>query len=315
MKFQLDFDIPALEKKIEHPSNIFLIGSCFAENITTYLQDLRYHVLSNPHGILYNTRSISNSILRIINKQVYTPADLIERDGLYHCFDFHSSFSGTDQALVLERMNKSMEQAYRFLEIAEYVIITLGTSYVYKHIERDIYVGNNHKMPSANFNKELLSATDNEACLLEIINAIRSINPAVQFIFTISPVRHIRDGLVENNLAKANLISAVHALGNEAYYFPAYELVMDVLRDYRFFKKDMVHPTDVAVEFVSQVFATKCLSSKDEVLRKQLTRLNNNLSHRPIHKESKSYKEFVLSIKKQVEELNKHYPFLNLELP
>ncbi len=313
MKFQLDFDIPALEKKIEHPSNIFLIGSCFAENITTYLHDLKYNVLSNPHGILYNAQSISNSILRIIRKHTYTPLDLVERDGLFHCFDFHSSFSGMDQALVLDNMNRSIEDAYLFLETAEYVIITLGTSFAYKHLERDLYVGNNHKMPAANFRKELLDATSNERCLSEIIHAVKSINPSVKFIFTVSPVRHIRDGLVENSLSKANLLSAVHELKEDGYYFPAYELVVDVLRDYRFFKRDLVHPSKQAVEFVWEAFVSNCLSSKDEILRKKIIQLNNNLAHRPLHKESNSYKEFVISIKLQEEELKKQYPYLKLD--
>jgi len=311
MKFQLDFDFPALEKKIAQPATIFLIGSCFAESITKYLQTIKHQILSNPHGILYNTQSIYRSLLRIVNRQEYTSADLFERDGLHHSFDFHSSFSGTNQAVVLDKMNRSINEAYHFLRTTDYVIITLGTSFVYKHLAQQKYVGNNHKMPAAHFSKQLLSVADNAQCLSELTKAIKSINPTVQFIFTVSPVRHIRDGLIENNVSKANLISAVHSLKEEGYYFPAYELVTDVLRDYRFFKKDMVHPSEQAIDYVWKVFSYKCLSIKDAELRQKILQLNNNLSHRPLHAEGESYKTFLKTMRQQLEQLKNEYPNLD----
>jgi hypothetical protein len=313
MKFRLDIECSALDKKIEHPSSIYLMGSCFAENIAHYLKGLKYNVLSNPHGILYNAKSLANSIERVINKQPYTAQDLIERDGLYHSFDFHSSFSGADKEAVLDMMNTSIQDAHNFLSNTEYVIITLGTSFVYKHIERAVYVGNNHKFPAAHFTKELLTTQDNVTCLQQIINQIRTINPTVQFIFSVSPVRHIRDGVMENNMSKAHLISAVHLLKKEGYYFPAYEIVIDVLRDYRFYKSDLVHPSNDAITVVADIFSENCLSEKDALLRKRISQLNKNLAHRPLHPESQSYKAFEILIQQQKEELKSDYPNINFD--
>ena len=328
MDFHLAFTPKPFATKINHQQKMLLVGSCFTENMGTKLKQHKFSVLENPNGILFNPISITKAISSYINNKQYTAADLFYQNESWNSWEHHSRFSYPDKEQCLSAINQSQQQANTFLKDADWVMITLGSAFAYAlHFaeglanensvgqEGDI-VANCHKVPTDKFNKKLLSLQEIIVALQRMMNGLTSFNPAIKIIFTISPVRHLRDGFVENNRSKATLIQAVHQLVEErenAFYFPAYELIIDDLRDYRFYAEDMVHPNYAATNYVWEKFVPTCIDEPTQKLMKEINVINAAKSHKPFNPASAQHKKFLQLNVEKVNELSKLYPYINFE--
>ncbi|HEX6333832.1 MAG TPA: GSCFA domain-containing protein, partial [Flavisolibacter sp.] len=249
MKFHLQFDIPRLDQPLTHRHRMILTGSCFTENIGEKLRRYKFHVTENPHGILFNPVSVAEGLTDVIENRQYTAADLFYLNEGWHSWKHHSRFSGLTPNEALEKINTSISNTHEFLRQADYLMITLGSAWVYTFTGEATnavpgnVAANNHKAPASWFSRRLLAIEEVLRVLDNLIHRLFHFNHKLQIIFTISPVRHIREGVVANNRSKAVLIHAVHHLVDKferLHYFPAYELVIDDLRDYRFYAEDLV---------------------------------------------------------------------------
>ncbi|MEO8961407.1 MAG: GSCFA domain-containing protein [Ginsengibacter sp.] len=317
MDFILPFQLPPYPFKISYADKILLVGSCFSEEIGNKMSELKFNILQNPNGILYDPISISEALTSYIDNKPITDNDLFELNGLWHSWKHHSAFSGVKKDEVLSKINQSQSSAHRFLANANLLIITLGTSYQYQLKQNNQPVANCHKAPSSIFRKKLLAIEEITFSLLQVLHKLKIFNPHVKIIFTISPVKHVKDGIIENNRSKSRLIEAVHNHINEknnCFYFPSYELVTDVLRDYRFYKSDLVHPNDIAIHFVFEKF---CNSLLDEASKKALEQIKNIMSavnHRPFLKESDAHKKFIQAQLLSIQKMEKEYPFVDFSI-
>ena len=258
MEFFLPFNIKNFPFRISYSDKILFIGSCFSEEIGNKMCELKFDILQNPNGILYDPISITDALFSYIDAKPFDEANLFELNGLWHSWKHHSVYSGVSKNEVLQNINHAKKQAYQFLEEANILIVTFGTAFNYQLKNNFENVANCHKAPADLFIKTLLPVEEIKAAMLSAITALELFNPKLKIILTVSPVKHVKDGLVENNRSKARLIEAAHVVCDEkdnAFYFPSYELVNDVLRDYRFYKKDLVHPNETAIDFVFEKFA------------------------------------------------------------
>jgi hypothetical protein len=298
MKLILPFDPPLLPETISYRHRIMCMGSCFAEEIGSLMMHHRYSININPFGILFNSISIAKAIQYGIQDKTISADDLVEDHGLWHSLLHHGSFSGKDKELVLSRINGSVKSLHAELKNIDWLIITLGSSWVYRYKRTGDIVANCHKIPASEFSKELLDTNVQVKTLKETFSSLRNINPGLRILLTVSPVRYVRDGLVENNLSKAQLISTVHSLAKElssCYYFPAFELVTDVLRDYRFFKEDMVHPNSQAISFIWEYFKTSCLEKNERKIFEAAEALLNLEKHRILNDDLKAEHELRIT--------------------
>jgi hypothetical protein len=326
MEFQIPINIPKPGKQITYQDKILLTGSCFTEHIGNTLEELKFSVMQNPNGILFDPISVCNSLVSYIQNKQYTEDDLFELNEVWHSWQHHSRFSNINKKKALHIINESQQRAHKFLKEADWIIITLGSSFSYMLTElaplftkergSGAEVANCHRAPAQWFNKHLLkidqiiSALDN--CYHQLIN----FNPELNIIFTVSPVRHIRDGVIDNNRSKARLIEAVHCIINKfdrLYYFPAYELVIDVLRDYRFYDIDMVHPNYMATEFVLEKFAETYIDDESQQLMQDVKKIIIARKHKAFQPETKAHQQFLLSHFEKTKMLQEKYSFLNLK--
>jgi hypothetical protein len=312
--FRLELDIKPFEEKINLRHSILLSGSCFTEHIEQKLQQYKFNVLDNPHGILFNPISITDSITDCISNKVYTEKDLFNFNELWTSWNHHSRFSHPIQEEALRLMNESREKAHNFLFEADWMLITLGSAFVYQ-LQNGEVVANCHKVPTDKFLKRLLSVEEVLTALDNLVHRLFLINPKLKIIFTISPVRHLRDGFVENNRSKAVLIQSVHHLVNKfskLFYFPAYELVIDDLRDYRYYAEDMVHPNYMATAYVWEKFQECCIDLESLEIMKEINKLNAAKSHKPFHPSSAKHQQFLQSHLEKTKSLQTAYPFIDL---
>jgi hypothetical protein len=273
MNFRTEIRIPASSIKIEHNHTILTIGSCFAENIAEKFKYFLFNVFENPFGVLYNPVSVYNAIKSAVEPKTFTEADLFLDNDEWHSFYHHSDFSSRDSAECLNRINTRNREVKNYLANCSWVIISMGTSFVYRHKEKNIIVSNCHKIPAAQFERILLAPEESEKILMQLTSLLKSVNPDIGIIFTVSPVRHIKDGFAENQLSKSSLIVALHNIlskTNNTFYFPAYEIMMDDLRDYRFYDNDLLHPSRMAVEYIWNKFSEcwfsdECISTIKEI--------------------------------------------------
>ncbi len=315
MRLQLPINIPSLPKPITYTDKLLLIGSCFTEHIAGRLGAHKFQTLQNPHGILFNPLSVADSLASYAKGLLYTEDDLFYLNELWGSWAHHTRFSHIDKSAALQGINESQEQASRFIREADWVIITVGSAFQYFLKEGNGPVANNHRAPAAWFDKRLLEIPDIIRALTEALSTISTINPKAQFLFTISPVRHIRDGVVDNNRSKARLIEAVHHICQtvaHCYYFPAYELVIDVLRDYRFYDIDMVHPNYAATESVWDAFMQSCIASEALPVMEQVKELVTAKNHRPRFPETEAHQKFLKAYAEKAAALAAAYPYLNL---
>ena len=316
MDFQLPISIPPLEKPIGYRDKILLVGSCFTEHIGDYLKDLKFDILQNPNGIIFDPQTVATSLVSYIQKKHYIGDDLFYLNELWQSWQHHGVYTHIDQQACLDQINASQNKAHAFLKEASWLIITLGTSFSYRLADNNHPVANCHRAPSPWFTKHLMTIEETCAALDNCIFQLFQFNQKLQIVFTVSPVRHIRDGIVENNRSKARLLEAVHHLVNKfdrLHYFPAYELIIDVLRDYRFYDIDLVHPNYQATDFVLEKFAEYGIEESSKILMQEMKKIGIARRHKPMHPETKAHRNFMESHYEKVRLLKIKYPFLNLE--
>ena len=315
MHFHLSFDPPSLEPKLKWGESVLLIGSCFTEHMNRFLQATKFSCCSNPNGTLFNPISMFNALVKYADNQHVEFSALTEHNGLWSNWQFHSSFSDPDPKVTLQKINASITAAHRFLEKADWVILTLGSGWVYE-VDHNEIVANCHKHPADRFTKRLLHPEEVSHAFQVCYDRLKQFNPRLKFIVTISPVRHKRDGLIENNRGKSVLFLAVDQMIQlpDVHYFPAFELVVDDLRDYRFFTEDLVHPNEQAAQYVWDKFLIAAIDGETREGMERIGQLNTALQHRPLHPESVEHKQFKQRHLIMVHELSKRYPGLDFSL-
>lgn len=297
--------------QIDYQSKLLLLGSCFAENIGDKLEYFKFKNKVNPFGILFHPVALENVITRSINEEHYEEQELFELNEQWHCFDAHSILSAPTKAEVISNLNDAIRETKEYINTATHVVITLGTSWVYRYVATGNIVANCHKVPQKKFGKELLSIDEIVQSLEAIIALVRSINNAVTFIFTVSPVRHIKDGITQNSRSKSHLISAVHEVinnRNDIYYFPSYEFLMDELRDYRFFKEDMIHPSQTAIDYVWNAFSRTWVDEKASKVMLKVEEIQKGMQHKTFNPESKQHQVFLKQLELKKNQLTKNIP-------
>ena len=316
MKFMLDIKINDPEVKIDYRDSIMLVGSCFTEHIGDSLADLKFRVLQNPNGIVFDPSTVASSVTGYIENKQFSENDLIELNELWQSWQHHSRYSGTSKDEVLQTINQSQQRAHEFLKTAKWLIITLGTSFSYRLSENGNPVANCHRAPASWFNKHMMSIDETVTALDTMLYRLFQFNPSINIIFTVSPVRHIRDGIVDNNRSKARLLESVHHLVNKfsrLYYFPSYELVIDVLRDYRFFDIDLVHPNFQATEFVIERFMKHFVNEESITLSKEIEKIVIARKHKAFQPTTEAHKNFLKLHAERTQNLMNIYPFLSLQ--
>ena len=310
MQFRTKIPIEKEENLIDYDSNIILLGSCFSENISEKLHYSKLHYLRNPLGILFHPKAIENSLNRAIHKLPFTSDSIFYHNERWHSFEAHSSLSNVSKKDLLENLNKNSVVLNQQISKASHIIITLGTAWVYRLLETEKLVANCHKIPQKKFKKDLLTVVEVTESLQTIISLIRSVNKDIQLIFTLSPVRHSKDGFVENAQSKAHLLSAIHEVVKDTNisYFPAYEIVMDELRDYRFYAEDMIHPNQIAIAYIWERFCDAWLSEVALKTMKSVHSIQKGLAHRPFHPKSTQHQKFMENISSQIKNLQKQFP-------
>lgn len=323
MNLMVDIILKKLPRPIQYGDGIMLVGSCFTEHIGNALDELKFSVLQNPHGILFDPASVGNSLLAYIENRKYTHKDLFKLQEVWHSWGHHSRFSAMEPEEALEKINNACGEAHQFLKNARWLILTLGSSFSYRLTsEADTAswktgegVANCHRAPAQWFQKHLMEIEETVTVLDTCYHRLRRFNPDLQILFTISPVRHLRDGVVENNRSKARLLEAVHHLVNKfngLYYFSAYELVIDVLRDYRFYDIDLAHPNYLATEFVLEKFTESCIATDARELMQELKKISIARRHRPMQPGTQAHKDFLQRHAEKVSQLQAQYSFLDL---
>ena len=301
-----------LEPPISYQAKVFSMGSCFAEHMSEKLRYYGFDSDANPFGIIFNAVSMQRLVARIVQQQAFTEADIFFHNELWQSFEVHSAMSSTDPSTYLANLNAQLIATRDCLEKATHCIFTLGTSWVYTH--QGNVVANCHKVPNSQFEKKLLSAEENQIALQKIKDCIHQINPNLQFIFTVSPVRHTKDGFTENHISKGNLLQAINNVQQSTndYYFPAYEIVMDELRDYRFFAADMIHPNSLAIDYIWERFSTHAIESSCGPIMKEVAEIKRALHHRPQHQNTQAWAQFQHQLEQKIADFKQKYPSIGL---
>jgi hypothetical protein len=316
MQFFANINIKPLEPSITYRDKILLIGSCFTEHIGNFLGDTKFDVLQNPNGILFDPISVSSSLISYIQNKQYKEEELFYLNEAWNSWQHHSRFSKTDKNECLKNINQSQTNAYTFLKQADWLIITLGSAFTYNLTENSQAVANCHKAPAQTFIKHLNTIEEIITAFDSVIHQLFHFNNKLKIIFTISPVRHLRDGVVDNNRSKARLIEAVHHLVNKfdrLYYFPAYELVIDVLRDYRFYDVDLAHPNYAATQFVLENFSANCFDNATRELMEKIKKIIIAKKHKPFNPQSELHKKFLEQQLAKTRRLQTEHPYLDLK--
>lgn len=293
------------------------MGSCFTENIGTRLANLKFDTDINPFGILYNPVSVKNGLRILLQKKEFGLSDLVEADGLWHSFYHHGRFSFANKQETLDAINTRIKSSSEYLEKADFLFITFGTAWVYKYKKSGEIVSNCHKIPANDFEKVRLSVNEIVTEYNDLLTDIRKINPALKVIFTVSPIRHWKDGAVENQRSKAVLLLAIDEIikkqgADFCAYFPAYELVMDELRDYRFYNDDMIHISDFAVDHIWEKFQTSLVDIESQLIMTQVQKIVKAVNHKPLHKNTGEYLKFLKQMSEQIVLLESKYSYLKL---
>jgi len=323
MQFQIPIDIKKLPEPIGYKDEILLVGSCFTEHIGNALQDLKFQIFQNPNGILFGPDAVCKSLDSYVNNKSYNESGFFYHNETWNSWNHHSRFSNIDLKEAVRIINAAQEQAHQFLKNADWIIVTLGSSFSYRLTEYADRAGsqlhegvaNCHRAPSNWFDKTLLEIDEIINLLEDTCKKLIAFNSKLKFIFTISPVRHIRDGVVENNRSKARLIEAVHHIVNKydaVNYFPAYELIIDVLRDYRFYDIDLVHPNYPATDFVLEKFTENCIDKDSQLLMQEIKKIVIARKHKAFQPQTKAHQQFLNNQFLKAQELQTKYPFLDL---
>lgn len=314
--FRTKFEVQTSSLKISHQDTLFFIGSCFTENIGIKLKELKLDVAINPFGIIYNPESISYLIQRLINGNQYSEDELIEKNGIWHNFDHHSEFSSTSKSACLSKINNSFELGKTSIRKCSTLFITFGSAHFYHHKTTDRLVSNCHKYSSSSFDKMTVDLNYSIEKYNILFNKLKLFNPELRVILTVSPVRYLSDGFIENQKSKSILHLLCQNLKNNfdwVEYFPAYEIMMDDLRDYRFYAEDMIHPSELAVNYIFDVFKQTYFSNESLQLLADIELVVKASKHRVFFEGSEEHQKFCLSMMKKIENLKMRFPFLDFQ--
>ncbi|MGO4912681.1 GSCFA domain-containing protein [Leeuwenhoekiella sp. W20_SRS_FM14] len=313
MKLQTTIPLKQSDRPIDYDSDLLLVGSCFVEHIGAKLTDFKFKSLTNPFGILFHPEAIARLFERAVSQEQFTVLDVELVEDYYVSLDAHSNLNASTDSTVVLNLNTALEDFQHKIKKASHVIITLGTAWGYRHISHNKIVANCHKIPQNKFTKELASVVEVEHALNRIVKAVEAINPEASVIFTISPVRHLKDGFVENQRSKAHLITAVHAVitsNSKVQYFPSYEIMMDELRDYRFYDRDLIHPNELAVDYIWERFSFVYFASETQKKMLQVEEIQRGLRHRPFNPSSAQHKKFLRKLDDKITALKIQIPHI-----
>ena len=303
--------------EITHTDKLLSIGSCFSENIGERLLNYKFPIIVNPYGILFNPISIVQSLQQIIDNKQFSESDIFYHNQRWQSFYHHGRFSNLDKTTCLNDINNAITTSNQQIQNLDYLILTLGTANVFVHNKSNQIVANCHKVPNSEFERKRLNVNEITTAFEPILNQLKTINPKLKIIFTVSPVRHIRDGLVENQRSKATLLLAIDEMvegHNFVSYFPAYELILDDLRDYRFFSADMIHPSKLAIDYVWNYFSETYFSDKTNQIIHQIDKMIQAKNHRPFDEKSETHQKFLQNQIDKIHQLKKQYSFLDFEM-
>lgn len=309
--FKTTVVVPESLIKTEYSDNIFFIGSCFAENIGSRFSQRLFPTVVNPLGVVYNPVSVANNLIDIINCKLLTDDDLRFHNGLWHSFKLHGSFSSPNKQEVLDNANEAIRNAHSHLAKTKTLIVTFGTAWCYSLVENDLIVANCHKYPTHFFKHFKLEVDEIVTLWKDLILKLKEFNPSIRIIFTVSPVRHWKNGAFGNNVSKATLLLSVSRIidsDKSIDYFPAYEIMMDELRDYRFYDDDMLHPSALAQEYIFNIFAKTYLSKSAQQFGEQSVKISSTLMHRPLHGMTQEYIKLIENTITRIEDFKKRYP-------
>ena len=312
MKLTTPIKLSRQNPPINYSSKVLLLGSCFAQNMGAKLEYYKFQQCTNPFGILFHPVAIEKLITRAVNQTWFTSKDVFLQNEQWHCFLAHSKLSNTSEEDLISALNSALEKLRFSLLEASHVVFTFGTAWVYKHLEKDTIVANCHKVPQKEFVKHLLSPDDVSDVLLGIETKLRTINPTCSIINTVSPVRHIKDGLIANSRSKAHLIAGVQEIVSPEklnYYFPSYEIMMDELRDYRYYKEDLIHPNQTAIAIIWNAFTGSWICPETAALQKKIATIQSGLLHTPFNGHSKAHLHFKKDLEVQISQVQKALPW------
>ena len=310
--------ITPLQPALRHSDRVVVMGSCFAEHIGARLSEMKWRTVVNPFGVLYNPLSIAEALGQLVSTRPYTVEELtLYPHGGWSTWMHHSRYAHPDKVTALQLINESFATGSRMLAQADMLIVTLGTAWVYRLNETGQVVGNCHKVPERAFTRQRLTVEETVEAMAIVLAQLWEVNPMLRLIVTVSPVRHLKDTLHGNQLSKATLLLAVDELcrrfPDRVHYFPAYEIVMDELRDYRFYADDMAHPSPQAVEYVWERFVEHMTHREAQGFMTQWNKVVRALAHRPFRPEGEEYKEFVHQNISKIMELKEKYPYIEVE--
>ena len=311
MNFTTKVPVKTYEFPINYHSKVLLLGSCFAENMGVKFNYFKFQTTINPFGIIFNPISIEQLVNRVVHQKFFTETDIFYHNDLWHSYEVHSECSRADKSVFLQELNDTLHAMHRQITEATHVVITYGTSWIYRLKSSNAIVANCHKVPQSEFAKEIISPESIAQSIQNTMNLIRQINPEVKFIFTISPVRHTKDGFPENQRSKAHLMTAVHAIvldNASSNYFPAYEIMMDELRDYRFYADDMLHPSQIAIDYIWIRFFEHYVNDNCFATMQEVCNIQKGLAHRPFNPKTKSHQQFLETLNQKIIRLKEQFP-------
>jgi GSCFA family. len=308
--------IPKSDFNITYNEKLIFIGSCFADNIGLKMREHKFDALTNPFGVLYNPMSVALACRHMPEPGIFVEDDLFFYDGLYHSHMHHGKFSDVSADRCLSGINNSSAISSEHFHKTSFLVITFGTSYVYHLKEDGRVVANCHKLPASHFDRRLLTVDGIVEEWSELLEYLWLKNPLLKIIFTVSPIRHWKDGANLNQISKATLLLAQHSLiekyPDRISYFPAYELMMDELRDYRFYADDMLHPSKIAIDYIWERFCDTYMDISTTETLKNIDKLCKTLNHRPLNTSTEAYKHFLTQTMLNLKRLQEKYPYICL---
>ncbi|SHH79586.1 GSCFA domain-containing protein [Flavobacterium defluvii] len=317
MQFRTQIPISKSNSPIDYNSKILSVGSCFAENMAEKFDYFKFQNETNPFGIIFNPVSIEKLFSRVCKEEWFQEKDVFFHNERWHSFEVHSDLSNADRQELLETLNKAISETNKKIKEATHIIITFGTSWIYRNLESAEVTANCHKVPQKKFSKELLPIEVIQKSIQNTIDLIQTLNPNINFIFTISPVRHIKDGFVENQLSKSHLFTALHQvlkIHNSQFtihnYFPSYEIMMDELRDYRFYNEDMLHPNQIAIDYIWKLFSENYISEESISTMQEVDEIQKSLRHRSFNPESEQHQKFLAKLQQKINLLGEKLPHI-----
>lgn len=323
MELSTNIPIPKSNSPVDYHSKIISFGSCFANEVGKKFDHYKFRQFTNPFGVLFHPLAIEKVIDFALSEKQFTSENLFYHNERWHCFDVHSNLSHPDKEEMIVNLNATLKATRQNILEASHFIITLGTAWVYHHIESNETVANCHKVPQKEFEKRLLSIEEITTSLEFIVAKVKGVNSNIRFIFTISPVRHLKDGFTENQVSKSHLVSALHeslstlsstplggGVGGGDYYFPSYEIMIDELRDYRFYAADMVHPNSLAINYIWERFGETYFTNQVKKTMTEVETIQKGLAHKPFNTQSDSHQKFLKNLLEKINLLQLEFPHI-----